>query len=279
MTDTPVPEPSSPPAARPGRRAVLLGGLAGLAAGGAAGYAARRPRAQPAPAEPDEIEAERRAAAHTGYAQFGEDLILAGLLPYFGVANPSYLDIGAHEPIRGSNTYLFSGPNRGRGVLVEPNVDLSDKIRKYRPTDTLLVAGIGVDETPEADYYVMSANGVNTFDKAQVGMMERTTELRLVRTVKMPLLNINKVIAEHFGGAAPDFISIDIEGLDLAVLKTLDYARFRPKFICVETVIFATLAHNPETAQFLTARGYELRGMTHANMIFVDQKLTVKTKK
>lgn len=278
MTDTPAPEPSSLPAARPGRRAVLLGGLAGLTAGGAAGYAARRPRAQPAD-EPGDIETERRAAAHTSYAQFGEDLILAGLLPYFGVANPSYLDIGAHEPIRGSNTYLFSGPGRGRGVLVEPNVDLSDKIRRVRPSDTLLVAGIGVDETPEADYYVMSANGVNTFDKAQVEMMERTTDLRLVRVVKMPLLNINKVIAEHFGGAAPDFISIDIEGLDLAVLKTLDYARFRPKFICVETVIFATLAHNPETPQFLTARGYELRGMTHANMIFVDQKLTVKTKK
>lgn len=280
---TPNPPAPEPPADQHGRRSFLFGGLVGgavgLAGGGAAGYAARRPPAQPTaqpptPAQadpPDEVEAERRAATVASYGQFGEDLVLNSLFMGCNIVNPSYLDIGTYEPISGNNTYLFYG--RSRGVLVEPNVELSDKIRRFRPKDTLLVAGIGIDDRPDADYYVMSSWGVNTFDKAQVELMERTTNLRLVKVVKMPLLNINRVIAEQFGGAAPDLISIDIEGLDHAVLKTLDFARFRPKVICVETLIISSLKHNPETPKLLAEKGYELRGMTHPNMIFVDKNL------
>src|SRR5205807_3794 len=84
---------------------------------------------------------------------------------------------------------------------------------------------------------------------------------------------LNRVIAEHFGGAAPDYLSIDIEGLDYAVLKTLDYAKYRPKVICVETLITATLRHNPKTPELLADNGYELRGMTYPNMFFVDKRL------
>ena len=56
------------------------------------------------------------------------------------------------------------------------------------------------------------------------------------------------------------------------MLKTLDFARFRPKLLCVETVITATFKHNPETLALLAEKGYELRGMTHANTLFVDKK-------
>ena len=38
----------------------------------------------------------------------------------------------------------------------------------------------------------------------------------------MPLLNINDVMAEHFQGA-PTFLSVDTEGFDLAILKSIDY--------------------------------------------------------
>ena len=273
--DSPAPEPSPPAEGRPGRRSFLFGGLVGgatgLVGGGAAGYAARRPsgQAQPIANPPDEIEAERQAAAARSYAQFGEDLVLNSLFLACKIENPSYLDSGTYEPIRGNNTYLFYG--RSRGVLIEPNVELAEKIRRHRPNDALLVAGIGVDDRPEADYFVMSEWGVNTFDKEQVELMERTTHVRLVRVVKMPLLSINRVIAERFGGTAPDLISIDIEGLDYAVLKTLDFTRYRPKVICAETLIIATLTHNPETPKLMAEKGYELRGMTHANMIFVDK--------
>ena len=42
----------------------------------------------------------------------------------------------------------------------------------------------------------------------------------------MPLVPINKVVEENFHRKAPDFISIDLEGLDVAIMKTLDFQGF-----------------------------------------------------
>ena len=46
----------------------------------------------------------------------------------------------------------------------------------------------------------------------------------------MPLVNVNKIVDEHFRGA-PSIISIDTEGLDLEILKTFDFNRHRPPII------------------------------------------------
>jgi FkbM family methyltransferase len=278
-----VKSPAAVPHRRVPRRSVLFGAtgaLLGGAAGFAAGYglrAADDPRVgNPGPGPEGELEQARRSASQTSYAQFGEDLVMASLCHSINLPAPTYLDIGACDPILRNNTYLFY--ERGcRGVLVEPNVDLTGRLRQFRPRDTVLVAGIGIDDRAEADYYVMSHAELNTFDKDQVAHIERTSQFRLVRVVKMPLLGINRVIAEHFGGAAPDIVSIDIEGLDYAVLQTLDFARFRPKMICVETIIYATLRHNTDTPKLLAEKGYELRGMTYPNMVFLDKGLLAKS--
>jgi FkbM family methyltransferase len=206
------------------------------------------------------------------YAQQGEDLVADSLLWAMKVEKPTYLDIGAYEPIRSNNTYFFYRKG-GRGVLVEPNPALTPKLRRKRPDDVTLEAGIGIDDTPAMDYYMLSDEQLNTFDKEQAERLLAETDLTLERVVKIPMVNVNRVIAEHFGGAAPDYVSIDVEGLDLAILKTLDFSRFRPKLICAETVITGTLRHNTETLEFLGSKGYVARGGTHPNTFFVDQAL------
>lgn len=258
---TAQPGATRPPFLRLPRREFFVGGVAGLLAGKAASWV-----------QPMEwTQKELPDGTKFSFAQFGEDLVASGLFAAIGVQKPSYMDVGAYEPIRSNNSYLFHRRG-GRGVLVEPNVALTDKLRRKRPGDTVLVAGIGLDDTPEADYYVLSDDELNTFDKDQADRLTRETTTKLIKVVKMPLLNINRVIADHFRGAAPDFLSIDIEGLDFAVLKTLDFAKFRPKVICAETLITATMKHNPDTLALLAEKGYELRGMTHPNTLFVDKR-------
>ncbi|MBX9623499.1 MAG: FkbM family methyltransferase [Gemmataceae bacterium] len=266
-TPPPVPAPAKPgPAAKPGffalpRREFFLGGLAGLAVGKAAEWV--QPLEWTQRGMPD--------GTKLSFAQNAEDLVAAGLLAAVGVDRPSYLDIGAYDPIFSSNTYLFYRQG-GRGVLVEPNVGLTPKLRRKRPGDVVLEAGIGIDETAAAPYYVLHDAQLNTFDPEQVERL-KAAGARVERVVEMPLVNVNRVIADGFGGAAPDFLSVDVEGLDLAILRTLDFARFRPKVICVETLVTGTLRHNPETPQFLAGKGYEVRGMTHPNTIFVDKQV------
>jgi FkbM family methyltransferase len=189
------------------------------------------------------------------------------------VRKRDYLDVGAWSPILNNNTYLLYRLGY-RGVLVEPNVAACQKIREARPGDTVLEAGIGVTAVRQADYYVMSKTSWNTFSKEeaehQVKVGNGTVSIRQV--IKMPLLNINDVMDKHFK-RAPAFLSVDTQGMELAILKSIDYNRFRPEIICAETLVTGTNKLIPETAAFMQTQGYVVRGMTFVNTIFVDSKI------
>jgi hypothetical protein len=209
------------------------------------------------------------------FAQAGEDVIVNFLFAHLKVTEISYLDIGAYDPILINNTYFFYKQGH-RGVLVEPNVAMCEKLRAVRPQDTTLEAGIGIEEAPgEADYYVMSEPSWNTFDKAEAEHQARVTGGKVfVKEVrKMPLVPVNHVIEKHFGGKAPAFVSIDAEGWHFKILKSIDYTRFRPKAICVETLVSGEHGTMPEIPAFMKAQGYEPRGGSFVNTIFVDAKL------
>jgi hypothetical protein len=163
-----------------------------------------------------------------------------------------------------------------RGVLVEPNIDFVEQIRARRPQDTVLNVGIGVTEQTEADYYCYATDpNWNTFDKMLADERILKSKESYSKIIKMPLVPINRVIEENLHGKAPDFLSTDVEGLDLAILKSLDFQRFRPKVICAETIAedltHALQAMNPEITAFLAEKGYEARGMTYYNTLYVDK--------
>jgi FkbM family methyltransferase len=246
------------------RRDFLVGAAAGLIAGKGSEYA--QPLEWTLKGMP--------GGTRLSFAQCGEDLVVASLFDVLGIEAPTYLDIGAYEPILGSNTYLFYRRG-GRGVLVEPNMDLIGRLEAARPRDTVLNVGVGITDEPSADYYRLNAPQLNTFDKGEAERVVRDAggKLRIAEVVKMPLVPVNRVIADHFGGAAPDLLSVDVEGLDLAILKTLDFGTYRPKVICAETPAAGGPVTSAETVRFLEGKGYALRGMTFPNTVFVDKKL------
>ena len=248
-------------------RSAFLSGLGGLAAGVPLGLAGARylPPQAPEAVDPD--------FPFTSFAQAGEDLAAHFIFGYLGIGDVSYLDVGAYDPIRINNTYFFYLKGF-RGVLVEPNVTMGEKLRAVRPRDTTLTAGIGVGEVREADYYLMTEPSWNTFSKEEAEHQTRISNgrIKVEKVVKMPLLDINAVMSEHFKGA-PAFLSIDAEGWHLAILKSIDFQRFRPRIICVETLVSGTKTVIEEIPAFLTAQGYQDRGGSLVNTLFVDSQL------
>jgi len=244
-------------------RSQFLSGLCGLAAGVPLGIVGR-----------DYLEpVEDTTSSETSFAQSGEDLIAHFIFKYLGIGDITYLDVGAYDPISINNTYYFY--QKGfRGVLVEPNVTMCEKLRAVRPMDTTLTAGIGVTAVREADYYLMTEPSWNTFSKEEAEHQAKVTDgkIKIEKVIKMPLLDINDVMAQHLNGA-PAFLSIDAEGWHLAILKAIDYQRFRPKVICVETLVSGTKAVIQDIPAFMTSQGYVDRGGSFVNTLFVDGKI------
>lgn len=246
-----------------GAGAAFLAGLAGGAPLGAAALHVHR-------STPRSVWKPRHS-----YAQQGEDIILWHMVAEVLKRSPiTYLDVGAHHPVVSNNTYLFYEKGH-RGVLVEPNPALHETLAAARPQDTLLRAGIGVGADTEADYYVISGDGqLNTFSKQVADEVRGRSGGRhfVERVIRVPLLNINDVMQKHFG-RAPHLLSIDTEGFELPILKSLDFDRFRPEVVCVDVLEFGTGRVRNAVVELMLEKNYALRGATFVNAVFVDSRL------
>lgn len=217
----------------------------------------------------------------SSYAQSGEDIIISDLFTHLGINRPSYLDIGANEPVALSNTYRLYA--RGsKGVCIEPNPVLYKKLVSKRKRDICINAGIAFDENTEADFYVFpeKAHGLNTFSKTDADFWEHTgTEeigkFKVERIIKTQLININEVMEKHFL-SHPNFVNIDVEGLDLQIAKMINFEKFKPEVFCVETLGFTTgnkEIKNQVLIDFFLDKGYFIYADTYINTIFCRKEV------
>lgn len=207
------------------------------------------------------------------YSQCGEDLLVDFILEHFRKTAPSYLDIGAHHPVYISNTYLFYRKG-GRGVCIEPDPVLFKEFGRWRNRDICLNVGVGASEEVSADFYVMSSKSLNTFSKAEAERYTGYGTQKIEEIVTIPMVPINWVLEEYFP-VPPDFVSLDVEGMDLEILSAFDFSRFRPKVFCVETLTYTedrTEKKCTDTILFMEEKGYFPYADTYVNTIFVDQK-------
>ena len=166
MTPT---QPATPPQPDTERKLSKRDFLVGVVAGGCALQAGRWGAALATPALP--VPPAPPAPYRAGYAQCGEDILVAVIFDYLKHPKPTYLDIGAYDPVKMNNTFLLYLQG-SRGVLVEPNPDLTSLLTGTRPEDTVLAVGIGTSGVRETlDYYRLSEPSWNTFSMYVVGLV------------------------------------------------------------------------------------------------------------
>lgn len=212
------------------------------------------------------------------YAQCGEDMIIDFLFMWLGRNTISYLDIGANHPTWLSNTYHFYGQG-DHGVLIEPDADLCRGLRKKRPKDRVLNLAVGVSGDDKISMYVMTSRTLNTLDKTQAEALQASGRERIEAVRNVRRQGINEILAEHFSGSKPNFVSLDIEGLDFDILKAWDFNRFRPEVFCVETLTYSqsnTERKLTEIIDFMTSSRYRVYADTYVNTIFVCEDAWLK---
>jgi FkbM family methyltransferase len=204
------------------------------------------------------------------YSQSGEDIIADYFFESIGIEKPTYIDIGANQPVKGSNTYLFylKGAN---GICIEPDLTLIASLKKERPKDIVLNIGISTNIAAEADFYYFDGhyNAWNTFSKQDAD--NKTNESGIEYKVsKVQLDTVNNIVAKHQFKHV-NFISVDVEGLDLGILKSIDFDEIRPQLICVETIEFSlrnTVKKNHEIINYVLTQGYHVYADTNLNTLF-----------
>lgn len=176
------------------------------------------------------------------YSAGGEDrLALAWLETVYGL-QPSrirYCDIGANHPKQLSNTFIMYECG-ATGVLVEPDPDMCRLLRRTRPRDEVINVGVAFDDQRSAKLRRFNARVFNTFSADQAELVLASSAVwqpdqrqELVDEIVVALEPANDILGRHFADGL-HFLSIDAEGVDYPILRSIDLGRFRPKLICVE---------------------------------------------
>ncbi|RYG91449.1 FkbM family methyltransferase [Loktanella sp. IMCC34160] len=186
-------------------------------------------------------------------SQAGQDMVLDGL--FQKKTGGTFVDIGGYDGVTGSNT-LFFEQNRGwTGVLVEPMPDQLAKAGAARKCPCLGYAA--ADRDGEATFIAVTEgftqmSGLEaTYDPSMLTRV-RNDPRHAESAITVQTRMISSILKEA-ALTEPDFISLDIEGGELAALRVFPFDRHAVRAWAIENN-----TGTPEIAQLMKANGYDL---------------------
>jgi FkbM family methyltransferase len=206
-------------------------------------------------------------APQISYAQNYEDLHLDRV--FGGQQTGFYIDVGAGHPVHSNVSFLFY--LRGwRGITVEPNPWLAQLSEAVRPRDRRIDSLLGAAPGQTIYHLVEGFHGLSTTIEANAQAAHQEFN-RPVKSFPVPVTTLRALCREH----APDeidFLKIDVEGAEQAVLEGNDWGRFRPKVIVAEAVAPITMQPSHENWEpILIANGYRFAVSDGLNRYYTDE--------
>ncbi|MCH8495126.1 MAG: FkbM family methyltransferase [Balneolales bacterium] len=211
------------------------------------------------------------------YSQFGEDAVLRA---YFeskefntgqSIDHGFFVDIGAFEPKRFSNTYLFY-KNGWTGINVDASPGTQKAFNLVRKRDINLQYAVGKSSEAVTFYCWSFPNVVNTTDREhaikwteRIGKAPNEIEVqqKTLKEILDTYLPKDKTI---------NFLSVDVEGRDLDVLKSNDWNKYKPEVVLVEDHDFTGLHFETKISEYMVSLGYVIYAWVRPTIIFVIDK-------
>lgn len=203
------------------------------------------------------------------YSQEGEDMILRRL--FENQQTGFYVDVGAHHPMRFSNTYFFY--KKGwRGINIDAMPDSMKLFNKIRPRDINIEKPIS-DKQEVLKYYIFNEPALNTFSEELAKERNGKNGYFIKEIVNIQTLTLEEILDKYLPKNQDiDFLSIDVEGFDFLALKSLNLNKYKPKVILIE-ILSNTLEDiiNHEITIYLKKFDYLIFAKTFNTVFFVNK--------
>ena len=205
------------------------------------------------------------------YSQEGEDMILRRFFEF--KKNGFYVDVGAHHPKRFSNTYFFY--KKGwKGINIDAMPGSMNAFEKVRPRDINIEVPIS-SKKQKLKYYGFNEPALNGFSKRLSEQRNNSRVYDIIFTRDLQTQTLQNVLDIYLPKEQIiDFLSIDVEGLDFDVIKSVDLNKVRPRLILIE--ILSSSYHeliNNEITTHLISNNYSIFFKTVNTVIFKSNPL------
>jgi len=190
-------------------------------------------------------------------SQFGQDEFLDKKV-FKEKTGGVFVDIGAHNGVELSNTYFFEKFRGWKGICIEPVPAIFEKLVQNRNS-------ININGCIAANKGTFRFLEVSGYAEMLSGMLDQYSEKHLERIdreiskyggskkiIEVPGYNINELLQSH-GLTQIDYCSIDTEGNEFEILKTIRFDQIRIEVFTVENNY-----GNNAIMDFMDSNGYEL---------------------
>lgn len=206
------------------------------------------------------------------YSQCGQDRLLNDMW-FKNKKNGVFVDIGAHNGISYSNTKFFEELG-WKGLCIEPIPEVFEELKKNR--SCICVQGCVCDYNGKGSFLrvegepEMLSGLLSKYDRRHLQRVKDEVAARSFgkapKCIEVQCYLLNDLLREnkifHI-----DYLSIDTEGGELDILKTIDFDRFDIEFIDVENNF-----KDQKIIGFLSSKGYKLIANTGWDDIFKKER-------
>jgi FkbM family methyltransferase len=163
-----------------------------------------------------------------------------------GARHGFFVEVGANRPRHASQTWHLEQLG-WRGVLVEPQPDLAEDLRRARSAQVFAVACSSPENTGRR-MRLHVAGALSSLDRDRMAPGAQAE-----RVIDVPVRTLDEILREARAPAALDFLSVDVEGHELEVLRGFDFGHWRPRLLLLEDHVGSLDKH-----RFVKAAGYRL---------------------
>lgn len=148
---------------------------------------------------------------------------------YFSlVKDPFFVQIGAYDGYTADPIHNFVTKYRLKGICVEPQPDAFRKLQEtYRKYPNVKCVNALIGDKP---FYAVKDSGIATFNKKRLEAKGLEIE-----EIHPPITSLNRLLQDV---EKVDFLQIDTEGYDYEILKMVDFNKFNPRIINLESHYF-----------------------------------------
>lgn len=206
-------------------------------------------------------------------SNWGLDLIISNI--FRNKKEGIYIDVGCHHPLINNNTFLLH--KKGwRGINIDLDFNAIDMFNYFRPRDDNCKIAISNKEGHTNLYFFHNRAAKNTISKKNSHGAKKLIKIKtntlnnIISTSKIKISNI-------------DFLSIDVEGNELNVLKGLNLKKYKPKVIALEFIrpkqkeFYNNKINNiinSKIYKFLLRNNYKLVNWIQDDLIFMNKSVT-----
>lgn len=183
---------------------------------------------------------------------------------YLNYEGGFFVELGANNGVQQSNTLYYEKYKNWRGVLVEPIMHLFFQCRANRAIGTKIYCYACTSfDYKEKFVEIIYSNLMSISMGLESDIPDPAAHARegkecglhpaednvLFGALAKPL---NEILLEADAPKLIDFLSLDVEGAEIEVLKGVNHDQFKFKYMCIESRSLASLL------EYLTPRGYEM---------------------